>query len=127
MSQHTDQPLNILVVDDDILVREVTALMLADVGHAVIEAEDGVEALAKLTDTGAIDLVITDINMPRMDGLALAREMRTRWPGVPVLLVSGRPQPSCLHVMTKPFGWTTLVDTVRRVMCNGPQPVAAGV
>ena len=114
-------PLSILLVDDDPMVREVTAWMLADAGHDVREAEDGVAALEVLQH-GAIDLLITDINMPRMDGLRLVQEVKQRWPGMPVLLISGRPQPPGTQAyMPKPFSWDMLVAAVTRVLpaCNG--------
>ena len=108
--------LSILIVDDDAMVREVTALMLADAGHNVHEAADGVAALSFLTHDGPVDLLITDINMPNMDGLELVQQAKLRWPGLPVLLVSGRPQPpGTQDFMAKPFGWDTLIRAVGRV------------
>ena len=110
-------PLTILLVDDDALVREATAWMLSDAGHAVHEAVDGVEALNYLIASGPVDLLITDINMPRMDGLALAQATKLRWPGLPILLVSGRPQPPGTQAfMAKPFRWDTLIKAVARAL-----------
>lgn len=107
-----ERALTILVVDDEPMVRDVTAMMLADEGHSVLEAADGVQALDLLQRT-PVDLVITDINMPRLDGLGLAREVQARWPGVRILLVSGRPQPARLPVVCKPFRFQTLTEAVR--------------
>lgn len=108
--------LSILVVDDDAMVREVTAGMLADAGHVVHEAADGAEALEFLVRGGQVDLLITDINMPRMGGLELVKQTRERWPELPILLVSGRPQPPGTQAyVAKPFGWDTLVQAVSRV------------
>lgn len=67
----------ILVVDDSETVRQVLQLTLAKAGFSVIEAEDGVEALAKLADA-RIDMLITDLNMPNMDGLELIKTVRAR-------------------------------------------------
>lgn len=122
-SPYPPQPrLNILVVDDDAMVREVTAWMLSDAGHSVSEAEDGVEALECL-DRMPVDLLITDINMPRMDGLKLVQEVKARWPALPVLLVSGRPQPPGTQAyMPKPFSWDMLVAAVTRVLPTGEGP-----
>ena len=115
-------PLSILVVDDDVLVREVTAWMLADAGHLVHEASDGVSALRFLVNEGPVDLLITDINMPRMDGLELVQQTRARWPALPVLLVSGRPQPPGTQAfMAKPFGWDALLRAVGQVV-QGDKP-----
>ena len=109
--------LRILVVDDDPFVLEATSWMLLDAGHTVHEAVDGVAALDHLEQVGTIDLLITDINMPRMDGLELVRQVKTRWPSLPVLLVSGRPQPPGTQpYMHKPFGWDTLMEAVSRVV-----------
>ena len=93
--------------------------MLTDAGHTVHEAEDGVAALDHLLNRDPIDLVITDINMPRMDGIALAQQARLRWPRLPVLLVSGRPQPQGTQpYMAKPFGWATLMEAVSRIIAT---------
>ena len=99
------------------MVREATAWMLSDAGHAVQQAEDGRAALDYLLAGNPVDLLITDINMPRMDGLSLVHEANLRWPRLPVLLVSGRPQPSGTRpYMAKPFGWSTLMEAVARVV-----------
>lgn len=98
------------------MVREATAWMLADAGHAVHEAGDGVAALDYIVSGGQVDLLIADINMPRMDGLSLVQEVQQRWPNLPVLLVSGRPQPHGTQAyMPKPFGWDALMQAVARV------------
>lgn len=116
--------LSILVVDDDAMVREVTAGMLADAGHVVHEAADGAEALEFLVRGGQVDLLITDINMPRMGGLELVKQTRERWPELPILLVSGRPQPPGTQAyVAKPFGWDTLVQAVSRVAGHGEPTV----
>ncbi len=119
----TEASLSILVVDDDALVREVTAWMLADAGHRVHEANDGIAALDFLVNEGPVDLLITDINMPRMDGLELVQQIKARWPALPVLLVSGRPQPPGTQAfMAKPFGWDALVKAVSRVLTPAAPP-----
>ncbi|MCB5177680.1 MULTISPECIES: MHYT domain-containing protein [Microvirga] len=83
------KPLAILVVDDDILVLQNTAAMLEDLGHAVIEATSGEEALARLRQGAAVDLIITDQAMPRMTGVQLAEKVRAQWPQVPIVLATG--------------------------------------
>ena len=98
--------------------------MLADAGHVVHEAADGAEALEFLVRGGQVDLLITDINMPRMGGLELVKQTRERWPELPILLVSGRPQPPGTQAyVAKPFGWDTLVQAVSRVAGHGEPTV----
>ena len=119
--ERADHFLSILLVDDDAMVREVTAWMLTDAGHTVREAPDGLAALDSLVNDGLVDLLIADINMPRMDGLELVQQIKVRWPSLPVLLVSGRPQPPGTQAyMAKPFGWDTLIRAVARVAPPAP-------
>ena len=80
----------VLVVDDEPLVREVTASMLEDLGCEVITAASGNDALEKLSGDHRIEVLITDINMPGMDGYELA-ERATRMRGqLRVIMLSGR-------------------------------------
>ena len=65
----------ILIVDDSETVRQVLQLALGNAGYQVVEAEDGFDALAKLSGA-QIDMLITDLNMPNMDGLELIKKVR---------------------------------------------------
>ncbi len=115
--------LSILIADDDAMVREVTVWMLTDAGHRVREAADGAAALDILAAGEPIDLVIADINMPRMTGIALAQQAGARWPSLPVLLVSGRPQPPGTQAyITKPFRWETLAQAIARLTPTDAAP-----
>lgn len=81
--------MRILCVDDDGLVLAVTADLLRELGHDVIEAGGG-EAAQAIAATTPIDLLVTDIHMPGgPDGLQLAEYARTRRPGLPVIYFSG--------------------------------------
>ncbi|MHC4848063.1 MAG: response regulator, partial [Planctomycetota bacterium] len=82
--------MRILVVDDSKVARAVIRKVLGEIGYSVVhEATDGVEAMAKLRES-TFDLVMTDWNMPRMDGIELVREVRDSPDlDVPVLMVSG--------------------------------------
>ena len=79
----------VLVVDDDAEVREVTATRLIEAGHEVREASSGLQALAALEADPCVDLVVLDFAMPGMNGAEAAIEIRKRWPGLPVLFVTG--------------------------------------
>ncbi len=78
----------VLLVEDEMLVRMTTADLLADLGYEVIEAATGAEALAAL-DNGP-DLLLTDLGLPDMDGMALAAKARERLPALRVIIASGR-------------------------------------
>jgi len=85
-----DDTLRVLVVDDFPTMRNVIRVMLKGIGYMnVEEAEDGISALTKLKE-GQFDFVITDWNMPRMDGLSLLREIRQSpdFKHLPVLMVT---------------------------------------
>jgi CheY-like chemotaxis protein len=82
-------PLRILIIDDELAVREALADSLAEDGHAVIQAASGPEGLARLADGVTVDVVVTDLGMPEMTGWDVARAVRTRHPGLPVGLVTG--------------------------------------
>jgi excisionase family DNA binding protein len=78
----------ILVVDDDEAVRDLIARALTAAGYDVARAADGLAALERVAERG-IDLLITDLRMPGMDGLALVREARRAAPGLPVIIITG--------------------------------------
>jgi CheY-like chemotaxis protein len=82
-------PHRVLVVDDDPLVREVLARQLMAAGFEVLRAESGTEALALLAAGEYIDLLVTDLSMPGLDGLAVIREAQSRIPGLPAVLLTG--------------------------------------
>jgi len=77
----------ILVVDDEAKMRRILEMSLKGIGHQVEQAGDGEEALAAI-DNAPFDLVLTDLRMPRMDGIALLRELRQRGEEVPVIVLT---------------------------------------
>ena len=81
--------LTILAVDDDPLVLMSAAVMIEELGHTVIEAASGAQALDILRDGARVDMVITDQSMPGMTGVQLAQSIQKEMPGVPVLLATG--------------------------------------
>jgi CheY-like chemotaxis protein len=115
--QHVE-PLTVLAVDDDALVLANTAAMLEDLGHKVLQAPSGHEALALLRTGHRVDLVITDHAMPGMTGAQLASTLRSERPDLPILLVSGYADmpadtPDQLRKLNKPFGQAALARAVR--------------
>ena len=83
------QALTILTVDDDALVLANTRAMLEDLGHTVIMAYSGEQALEQLERTSGVDLVITDHAMPKMTGSDLAKRITARRPDMPIILATG--------------------------------------
>ena len=80
----------VLVAEDDDIVRGMLERMLSELGYEVCTARHGEEALDLALGSGApFDLVITDVRMPRMGGPELGRRLEQRWPGLPVLYISG--------------------------------------
>ena len=91
---HVHAPGRVLLVEDDALVRRSTARLLAQAGWEVVPVTDGDEALALLASAPAFDCVVTDCSMARLSGEALAETIATRWPALPVLLMSGARTPA---------------------------------
>ncbi|MCS6853294.1 MAG: response regulator [Elioraea sp.] len=78
----------ILLIEDDALVRTAIRRVLEGAGHVVIDAAHGGEALARI-EQAEIDLVITDLLMPEVEGIEVLTAARRRHPGLPVLVISG--------------------------------------
>ena len=113
--------LSVLVVDDDLLVLENTAAMLEDLGHIVVEARSGDEALALLRRTRTVDLVVTDYAMPGMTGLQLAGAIAAERPETVILLSTGYADlpsdaRSSLPRLAKPFDQAALAKAIEAAM-----------
>jgi len=115
----------ILLVDDDSAVREVTASILRDLGYVVIEVGSGGAALDLLDHNARIELVILDFAMPGMNGMEVARLMRTKSPTRPIVFVTGYAETSALgdidetQIVRKPFIGNELADKVQIALANG--------
>jgi EAL domain-containing protein (putative c-di-GMP-specific phosphodiesterase class I) len=114
----------ILVVDDEPDMRHLMSRVLQSAGYDVRCASDG-EAALQLLDTDSVDLVVTDLAMPRADGLTVLRRIRERNDELPVLLIAGEPTTDsairavryrATEYLTKPFEPETLLDAVRRAL-----------
>jgi CheY-like chemotaxis protein len=109
----------ILVVEDEPLVRMLTARALRQAGYAVTEAEDALDGLRKAADHAAFDLLLTDLIMPKLDGRALAAQLLTGGQVRAVLYVSGyadRPLEPGVALLAKPFTPDELLVRVREVL-----------
>lgn len=125
MMEACEAPPRVLVVDDEPIIRKLVSQVLDMHGFAAAPAEGGAQALAALTQRPSdYALVLTDVSMPGMDGITLAREIRTRWPVLPIGFMSGLESEDSLgqrlpgHPITlfrKPFQLAQLVDGVRRL------------
>jgi CheY-like chemotaxis protein len=104
----------VLVVEDEEMVRRYAARVLAMEGYTVVEASDGVEALDRWQSEGGLDVVLTDVVMPRMGGRILAERLRAMRPDLPVVFMSGYAEdsmPSALF-LEKPFGADAMATVV---------------
>jgi CheY-like chemotaxis protein len=106
-----------MVVDDDNLIRESVAEVLGDLCEHVYQAADGQEGLEILHQHPQISLIVTDIAMPRLDGVAFANLARQMHPGIKVLFLSGmhRP-PASEEFLAKPFPARALVSAVHHLL-----------
>lgn len=108
----------ILLVDDDVTLREFTQLLLESAGYRILTAGNGVEALKLFRTVEKIDLLLTDRSMPLMDGAALVKKLRAEGTRTPVLMLSGYDSPALDDVeasvtLRKPVSRETLLKTIK--------------
>ncbi len=118
----------ILLVEDEDGLRSLNARGLRSRGYSVIEASNGIEAMEALEEKdGAVDLVVSDVVMPEMDGPTLLREMRKRNPNLKIIFVSGYaeeafdkslPENEQFAFLPKPFALSALVEKVKETMTS---------
>ena len=129
----------ILVVDDDAMIREITKAVLNDQGYRVIESEDGIEGIVNYsTHAPDVDLIITDVDMPNMNGAILMETLRKLNPTLKVIGMSGltgsRDDSGALRkvrrtantFLSKPFSAHLLLKTVQEVLEQKDSAVEAG-
>ncbi|MDQ2670556.1 MAG: GAF domain-containing protein [Gemmatimonadota bacterium] len=115
----------VLLVEDETMVRAIARRALETAGYEVVEAEDGMGALGLLAAGEQVDLLVTDLIMPRMTGRELGRQVRERWPGLPILYMSGHPSEEMIRrglltqseqFVPKPFHPERLTTEVARAI-----------
>ncbi|MGY2050354.1 response regulator [Methylobacterium sp. JK268] len=115
----------VLVVDDETAVRGLIVEVLQDLGYRALEAADGPAGLALLRSEATIDLLVTDIGLPGIDGRRLADMARTARPGLKVLFITGYAEtaarasgmlPSGMEMLTKPFPIETIATRIRSMI-----------
>lgn len=122
--QHLERALRVLVVDDDVLVLMGTVGILEDMGHDVLDATNGEEALGILSENSDIDLVITDQGMPGMTGVQLSEKIAAERPDIPIILCTGYgelPEGSYRYMaarLAKPFADNQLAEVVARALAS---------
>ena len=123
-----------LVVDDEPSVRNYIVAVLEGDGFQTIEAENGVHALELMHELGgAVDLLVSDIKMPLMDGITLACSVRAEFPAIPLILVSGYAEieeaklpDTGFEFVQIPFHPATLLGAVKKVMGSKKTPSSDG-
>ena len=108
----------VLVVEDEVLIREFIKEELEVEGYTVVEAEHADAAIAVLEARADIQLVFTDIDMPgSMDGIKLAAFVRDRWPPVHIIVTTGKPRPLTIPgnalFIPKPYRSETVIAAIR--------------
>lgn len=111
----------ILVVEDDAIVRMLIVDVLEELEFSVVEAADAEEALELVRNTDqVIDLMMTDVGLPQMDGKQLATKVRVLRPALPILFASGYAEnidvPTGMQVIAKPFSIDQLRDKVKSML-----------
>ncbi len=117
----------ILLADDELTVRAYVGTVLRRAGFQLLEALDGEDALRQLKHSEEpVYLLVTDIRMPRMDGIALARSVSAEYPSMPIIFISGysfdfeeertRHPLQCCFFLTKPFKREELLEAVEKCL-----------
>ncbi|MBN2290047.1 MAG: response regulator [Candidatus Glassbacteria bacterium] len=120
---------NILIADDEKIILKLLGAIIGQLGHRVTLAEDGLEAAEKILESrrrkDPVDLLITDIRMPGLDGFTLIDKLRTEGVSIPVICMTGYKTRDfianlkcrdCKHFVIKPFSPLELMDMVKEVL-----------
>ena len=132
-----DRPgVRVLVVDDEEAIRSLIRAILEPMGYTILEAVDGRDGIRRFRESPT-DLVITDMYMPRGDGLTVIRELRADYPTLQILAMSGSQRPDkfseairlgAVAMLSKPFGADELREAVAECLGgpNGKTPPSSG-
>ena len=128
---HSPRRPRVLVVEDEALIRMLANDILSEGGFDVLEAAHGKEALGILEDRPDLDVLFSDVDMPILDGFALARQVAARWPHLPILITSGKTAPVVgdlplgARFLPKPYSSSILPREVKSLLdarqARGPQ------
>jgi two-component system response regulator AtoC len=125
-------PGSVLLVDDDVALRKVLGALLSQANIAVTEAGNGAEALEKLSKT-LVDVVVTDLKMPGVDGMQLLEQVTAKWPDVPVIMISAHGtvplaveaiKKGASDFVLKPFDRDELLFTISKAMAKAKHAAA---
>lgn len=116
-----------LIVDDSRTMRQMVAFTLTNAGFTVIEAEDGKDAVNKVSAGTKLDIIVTDLNMPEMDGITLIKELRrlTAYKFTPILMLTTESaidkkkegkEAGATGWIVKPFNPEVLLKTIAKVL-----------
>jgi two-component system chemotaxis response regulator CheY len=119
-------PKKVLVVDDSAAIRQSITYVLQQGGYEVVEAKDGMDALSVLEGMEAADLIITDVNMPNMDGISFIRKVRedAKYKFIPIIVLTTESQGAKMNEgkeagatgwIVKPFSADKLLGVVKKV------------
>ncbi|PJI45526.1 MAG: response regulator [Rhizobium sp.] len=120
-----NEPIAVLVVEDEVLIRMSIVAELEDAGFEVFEASNAVEAIEVLIANNRIQLMFTDVDMPGgVDGLKLAASVRDRWPPIKIIVTSGHRSvdvdalPVEARFMAKPYDLDAVILSIREMTTN---------
>ena len=112
-----------LIVDDETTIRLYVKAVLQQHVFETIEAADGIEALNLLRNDVGVDVLLSDVQMPNMDGIALARAVRAEFPAIPLILMSAYCSPELdVHFLPKPFTPATLLAAIGSALTPKKEP-----
>jgi CheY-like chemotaxis protein len=126
---------HVLLVDDDAIVRDILTLSLEDAGYAVQAADGGSAALTLVDQGGRLDIIVSDLTMPAMDGLTVIRMVQERRPHLPAILLTGYAGDGAalavggaisgaFSLLRKPVSGTQLVDRINALLESRRHPAA---